>query len=172
EPRIRNWVTETQWLPRGDAYLIGQSFFDRLTYNAQLTAAYANLRLTSDPQQALFTPRPPPPFFPPYPRATDVNTSTGRISLWQELDAPFDLGPFKVVPYGKLLLAGYTNDINGDSVARVWGAGGVRSSLPLTRLYPNVSSELFNVQGLNHKIVVSGNYMIAGTNEPFTRFAM
>src|SRR5262249_3623498 len=27
EARVRNWVTETEWLPRADGYLIGQSFF-------------------------------------------------------------------------------------------------------------------------------------------------
>src|SRR5581483_9421519 len=44
EPRIRDWVTETEWLPRADGYWIGQSFFDVLTYNAHASAGYAKLR--------------------------------------------------------------------------------------------------------------------------------
>src|SRR5581483_6696592 len=40
---IRNWVTETSWLPRADGYLIGHSFFDIFTYNAHGSLAYATL---------------------------------------------------------------------------------------------------------------------------------
>ena len=72
------------------------------------------------------------------------------------------------MPYAKLLLAEYTDDLQGDEVGRVWGGGGVRASIPFTRLYPDVQSELFNLNGINHKIVASANYFFAGTNVPYT----
>src|SRR5262249_4978054 len=139
EPRLRPWVTETEWLPRFDGWLVGQSFFDRLTYNGWVNAANANLQRTSDP-------------LPPV-TLTDLSDHTGRLALWQELSAPFRLGPLQLAPYGKLVLAEYTNDELGQSLGRVWGGGGLRASLPLTRIYPDVESELFNVKGINHKIV-------------------
>ncbi|MGL4421983.1 MAG: hypothetical protein ACRCZF_15050, partial [Gemmataceae bacterium] len=37
----RKWMTETQWLPKADAALIGQSFFDLLLYDARASAGYA-----------------------------------------------------------------------------------------------------------------------------------
>jgi hypothetical protein len=157
---LRNWETEDVWLPRGDGYLLGQSFFDRLTYNVHGSAGYAELRPTS---------LPPPPWPPEQP--TDVNNATGRFDLWQELSLPFYLGPVRMVPYGVLDLTEYSHDLNGDEVGRVIGAGGLRASIPLSRLYPNVESELFNLNGLYHKIVMSGNWYVAKSNEPYTNFA-
>ncbi|HZY87934.1 MAG TPA: hypothetical protein VFE78_24075 [Gemmataceae bacterium] len=155
QPRTRPWVTETSWLPRLDGYLLGQSFFDRLTYNGWVDVANARLQRTDDP-------------LPPV-SATDVSTQTGRFALWQELSAPFQLGPLKLAPYGKLVLADYTNDLDGQNLGRAWGGGGLRASLPLSRIYPDVESELFNLKGINHKIVFSANYFYAQTNEPYTK---
>jgi hypothetical protein len=45
----------------------------------------------------------------------------------------------------------------------------VRASIPFTRLFPDVQSDLLNVQGLNHKIVVSANYFYANASDPYTR---
>jgi hypothetical protein len=41
--------------------------------------------------------------------------------------------------------------------------------MPLTRLYPDVDSELWNLHGINHKIVLGANYFYAQSNEPYTR---
>jgi hypothetical protein len=154
EKRIRNWVTETDHLPAVQGYLIGQSFFDLLTYSANASTGYYQLH----PSQA-----PAPPFV-----ETDKATNTGRFDLFQELDLPVALGPVKVVPYGILDLTSYTQDLNGDSVGRVYGGGGVRASMPFTRLYSDVESLFLNLNGLNHKITVTGNYYYAQSNVPFT----
>jgi hypothetical protein len=153
EPRIRNWVTETEWLPRADGYLLGQSFFEIFTYNVHGSAAYANLKPTNVP---------PPPV-----EITDVATQTGRFDLNQELSAPFFLGPFRVVPYGVLDLTYYTRDLTGNERGRLYEGGGVRTSIPFTRIYPDVQSDLFNLNGINHKIVLSTNYYIAHSDTPF-----
>ena len=50
EPRLRTWVTETEWLPRADAWLLGQSLLSHwLTYNAHVDVGYAQLRPTNEP---------------------------------------------------------------------------------------------------------------------------
>jgi hypothetical protein len=156
EPKIRDWVTETQWLPRADGWLIGQSFFDRLTYNAHASATWAKLELSTDSSQPVST--------------TDSPTGTGRFDLMQELSLPFYAGPFKVVPYGMLDLTEYTNDLTNNETGRAWWAAGVRASLPLTRVYPDIQSDLWNLNGINHKIVLSANYIDARTNQPHLRF--
>jgi hypothetical protein len=157
EPRIRNWVTETEALPRFDGYLLGVSLLDRFTSNTTVSGAYLQLRTSNDPE---------PPVSP-----TDQNSNSGRFAVGEELSLPLAAGPFKLVPYGKLLLAEYTQDLNGDETGRAWGGLGVRGSIPFSRLYPDVESELFNLKGLYHKAVASGNYFYATTNEPYTRFA-
>lgn len=154
EPRVRSWVTETEWLPRADGHLIGQKFFDLLTYNAYATAGYAQLRPAEEPA------------FPYSP--TDAAANTGRFSVWQDLSLPFQAGPFKVVPYVAGNAAYYTNDLSGDDQGRVYGGGGLRSSIPFSKLYPDVESDLFNLCGLYHKAVLSGNYYIADSNTRLT----
>jgi hypothetical protein len=155
EQRIRNWVTETSWLPRADGYLIGQSFFNLLTYDVHGSAGYGQLR----PANAF-----PPPF-----EITDRRDDTGRFDLIQELSLPFYAGPVKVVPYGVVDLTEYTSDLTGDSRGRFYGAGGVRASMPLTRTYTDASSDLLNVNGLSHKVVFSSNYYVAHSDTPFTQ---
>lgn len=155
EDRIRYWVTETSWLPRADGYLLGQSFFDLLTYNVHGSLAYARLMPSGFP---------PPPYL-----ATDAADNTGRFDLWQDLSLPFTLGPFRLVPYGVLDLTDYTNDLNGNNVGRLYVAGGLRASIPFSRIYPDVHSEMLNLNGINHKIVLSANYYIAHSDVPFNQ---
>jgi hypothetical protein len=147
EPRIRNWVTETESLPRVDGYLLGESFFDLFTYNVHGSAGYFQLKPTTEP---------PPPV-----EVTQMSDDTGRFDLYQELSLPFYVGPVKVAPYGILDLTYYTEDLTGTDQGRVYGAGGVRASLPMSRLYPDVHSLLWNLDGIYHKILFTGNYFNA-----------
>jgi hypothetical protein len=61
----------------------------------------------------------------------------------------------------------YSQDVNGDNLGRVYGGGGVRASMPLTRYFPDIQSELFNLNGIDHKIVFTGNYFIAQSSTGF-----
>lgn len=155
EPRVRNWVTETVWLPKIEGRAIGWSPFDLLTYNARASAGFAELKPTSVA---------PPPLSP-----TDTATNLGRFDLWQELALPFNLGPVKIVPFGAVDLTAYTNDIVGNARGRFYGAAGARGSVPLSAYFPGVQSELFNVQGIYHKIVMSGTYYYAHSTIPFSQ---
>ena len=154
EPRIRSWVTETEWLPRADGYLIGQSFFDRLTYNAHASAGFARLLLPEEP--------------PPEIGVTNQQVSTGRFDLMQDVSYPFYLGPFRMVPYAVLDLTYYTQDLAGQGQGRLYEGGGLRTSIPFSRLYPDVQSQLLNVNGIFHKIVASTNLYVAHSDVSFT----
>jgi hypothetical protein len=154
EPYLRNWVDETAWLPKADGYLIGQSLFEWFTYNAHASAGYGRLRTTDAP--------------PPPEDLTTKDDSTGRFDLIQELSYPFSVGPVRVVPYGVLDLTYYTEDLSAKDRGRVYEAGGVRASLPLTRLYPDIQSDYLNLNGINHKIVLSANYYYAHSDTRFT----
>ncbi len=156
KPNIRSWVTETAWLPYADGTLIGESFLDRFTYNARASAGYADLNAARGGVALPLL-------------ATDGPNRTGRFDLRQELGAPFYVGPIKVVPYGVLDLTEYTNDLTGATRGRVYGGGGAYASLPLSRLNPDMRSDLLNLNGLYHKIVLTGNYYAAWTDTPHTR---
>jgi hypothetical protein len=154
EPRLRNWVTMTQNLPRADAWLIGQDFFHLITYSTSVNAEYAQLTLSSD--------------YLPEVSVTDQNDSTFRGNWMQEAEIPFSLGPMRFAPYGMWNLTGYSSDLAGNPVGRSWEGAGMRASVPFTHLYKNVTSELMNVNGLNHKIVFNVNYIDAFTNFQYT----
>ena len=148
----RDWLTETNWFPKVDGYLLGQTFSfgqfeDLFVYNLHAGAGYAQLLPT---QQVPFA------YLP-----TDVRTDTGRFNVMQELSMPFNLGPFKIAPYLTGDLSYYTEDVNGDPQGRVWGGAGVRWSMPLSKLYPDIQSDLFNLNGIYHKINFVGNYFTA-----------
>ncbi|MBY0513352.1 MAG: hypothetical protein K2P78_05515, partial [Gemmataceae bacterium] len=139
-PRLaRPWIAQTEWYPRLDGFLVGQSLYDLFVYNAEANVAYAQAK----PAQVF-----PGPVLP-----TDQPVNTARLDLAQEISLPFDLGPFKVAPYGTLDLTYYSEDLYGGQRGRVIGGGGVRSSIPLSRLYDGAASELFNVRGLYHKVM-------------------
>lgn len=151
----RDWITETRWLPRADGALIGRSIFDTFVYNARASAGYAEFVPASVyPEPELST--------------EQQKLRTGRIDLIQELSAPIDLGPAKLTPYATVDLTGYSQDLNGNQTGRIWGGGGAKISTTLGKLYPGVSSELFNVRGINHKVTYSADYFIARTNVPYT----
>jgi hypothetical protein len=147
----RNWMTQTNQLPELQGYLMGKKFLnDWVTYTTRADVGYFQLQTSHQP---------PPAYMP-----TDVNTNTGRFDLWQEASVPFTLGAFKLAPYAVFDAAYYTQDLAGTSLGRAYGGGGVRGSLPLSRLYPDVQSDLFNVNGIYHKIVLSANYYNVASN--------
>jgi hypothetical protein len=137
-----------------DGAIVGQSFWDLLNYDARANAGYAMLRPS---QQNPFS------VFP-----TDRAVDTGRFDLYQEISAPFDLGPVRLAPYGVLDTAYYTQDLTGDDRGRVYGGGGLRANLPFSRLYEGASSELLNVRGLYHKASVGADYYYARSSTPYT----
>jgi hypothetical protein len=147
----RAWLTETEWLPRGDGYLLGQTFLDDiLVSTSRASVGYAQLRPTDTVPFA---------YLP-----TDVRTNTARLDLWEELSVPFYAGPVKVVPYVKGDLAYYSQDVDGDSLGRVYGGAGVRWSLPFSRLFPDIHSDLFNLNTIYHKVTLTGNYYLSQSN--------
>ena len=119
---LRDWVAETAWLPKADGYLLGQKLGDWFTLNVHGTAGYAQLKTTHQP---------PPAYFP-----TDISTNTGRVGVGGELSMPLDAGPFKIVPYVRGDATYYTEDLLGDDRARLYGAFGIRGSIPFSSAFP------------------------------------
>ncbi len=152
EPRIIDWVTKTEWYPKVDGYLTGETLFDRFVYDAHVSGGYARLRVTDQAPYA----------FEP----TDQNVSTARVDAWQQVSLPFQLGAFKVVPYVVGDLTYYSEDINGGQAGRAYGGAGLTASVPFSKLYPDIQSDLFNLNGIYHKIVLSGNFYDAQSSLP------
>ena len=147
--RLNDFLTQTEWLPRFDHYLLGQSLlFDWLTWHAHSQVGYAHLR----------TAVPPSPINPSqvaqfHYLPWEVESEGLRAATRQELSLPLRIGPLKVVPYVLGDATYWGEDLSGQDAARVYGQAGVRAALPFWRVDPSVQSLLWNLNGLAHKVV-------------------
>lgn len=166
--RLNDFFTQTEWLPRFDHFLLGESLLeDRLTWYSHSSVGYGRLQILS----------PPNPINP-------VEVATYNLLPWeveseglraltrQEIDLPFSLGAVKVVPYA-LGEVGYWGEIiNQEEVTRAYGQAGVRASLPFWRVDPTVQSLLFNLNGLAHKVTLDADFFWADANQNLEDFPL
>lgn len=163
EANLQSWQTQTQWLPKADYYRLGDSLLgNRLTYFQHSGIDYANVHTASEvnnPNIFAFIPYDPI-------SNTSGSWSSGRAYSNHEIDMPLNFfdNIFRVVPYAQGQAMGWTNQINGQGLGRVWGAAGVRAEVMAWKAYPTIQSELFNVNGINHKINVEADFRSAYSN--------
>lgn len=160
--RLNPFFTQTEQLPRLDHFWIGESIlFDWVTWNEHSHVGYSRLRVAdppTDPQDAATFELLP----------WEVQQEGVTAATRQSLEVPLQLGPMKLTPYVLGEAAFWGNDINGDELTRLYGQAGVRASVPLWAVNPEVNSELFNMRGLAHKVVFDAEYFMADANQNFT----
>jgi hypothetical protein len=158
EGNLQNWYTDTQWLPRGDYYRLGDSLFNGLfNYYTHTVADYGVTHtdvMVNNPNLFAFMP------FDPISNTTGT-FATGRFGTSHELDMPINVGNVvRFVPYVQGQAVAWNDQLGGGplghlptgSLGRIWGAAGLRSEFTAWKVYPWVSSDLWNVHGLNNKI--------------------
>lgn len=165
-PRINDFHTKTEWLPRIDHYLLGQDLFaQRVTWSAHTSAGYGHQRVATapiDPQNAAkFTLRP-----------WESDSEGLRATTRHELSLPFTLGAFKVVPYLSGEAAFWNEDVTQDDVVRLTGQAGVRTALPMWNANPNVENRLLDLRGLAHKMTLETEWFYADSNQDLDRFPL
>ena len=167
DKRINRAFTQTEWLPRGDHFWLGESLLeDRLTWYEHSSAGLARFRTASQPEDpadaALFQYLP----WETDPGGGPLSANSERFATRHEIDLPFQLGPFKTVPYVLGELAHWGEDLNGNDVQRAYGQVGIRTSMPMWKISPMVESDLLNVHGIAHKIVFEAELALAESNRP------
>ncbi len=126
QDRLDNFVTETNWLPRFDHYLLGQSLLaDKLTWFEHTSVGYAQFRVATLPDPAAGDEQTSHLNWEPQ------NFSGGRFVTRNELDLPLELGPVKVVPYVLGEIGNWGQDINGQDLTRAYYQAGFRATLPM-----------------------------------------
>jgi hypothetical protein len=153
--RLNEFYTQTEWLPRGDHFWLGQPLLhDTFTWYEHSSAAYARFRQASAPSN----PQDQPFSY----LAWESSSRAGeRLATRQEIDWPLQVGPVKVVPYALGELARWGQDLNGQPLDRIYGQAGVRASMPMWAVNPAAESGLWNVHGLAHKVVFDAEFSIA-----------
>ncbi len=155
--RVNDFFTQTEWLPRADLYTLSQPLFGgALTWTQHSWLANANLRTVQDPGPEI------DPLFSPLP--WDVDVGGNIASTKHELNAPFNLGPAIIVPYALGEVTYWEEDANAEQTTRLYGSLGVRGSLMFSKYMPEVQSDIFNLNGLAHKMLFTADYSYSESN--------
>jgi len=158
--RINDFFTETENLPKLDHFMIGQSFlFDRFVYHGHSHIGYRKFRTANAPTNAIDLAK-----FDPL--AWETNQTSGIVGATRhEIDAPIQMGAVKVVPYILGEADYWQEDLTGNDLFRGFGQVGIKSSLPMWRVDPTIGSELFNVNGLAHKVTFESEVLFAEASQ-------
>jgi len=145
--RINDFADELEELPGAEYHLTGQSLFnDRFTLYSDTRVGRLRQRISDK-----------------HPKAISEEHFT-FVSHRTELDMPIRSGPFKIVPFvagtfGYDDRSGFTRTlVDGSGTGRlgedkVWfGEAGIRASSQYWKVYPNVKSRLWDLNGLRHII--------------------
>jgi hypothetical protein len=149
--RIMDFLTTTEQLPQVDFYTYGQPLFGIFTYGTHSSMGFLDHR----PGDFVTGP-------------DGIARDGGRLDTLHELSWPVSLGPVRVVPFVLGRATGWQEVRTGDDEFRLYGATGVRTSLPLWRIYPELESDLLNVHGLAHKMLFTVDYYLAQSDVPFS----
>jgi hypothetical protein len=165
--RLNDFFTQTTWAPRFDHHILGQSLLaDRLVYFAHSHVGYARFDVADPPTN-------PIDLLKFDPLAWETAEARGvRGGTRHELDLPFNLGPFKLVPYVLGDATYWQQDLDGNDLLRTYGQTGLRTSLPFWRVDPSIHSLLFNVNGLAHKVTFDAELAYADANQDFDRLPL
>jgi hypothetical protein len=156
-PQVNDFENTTEWLPRGDMYLLSEPLLDgRMTWSSHSSAGYAHLRPAT-------TPTDPRDIFTPLPYVADAQGAV--LMSRHEIDAPFSLGPVNIVPYALGEAAYWGEGFTGSNIDRLLGSAGVRSSMMVWKAFPFVRSRLFNLNGLAHKMLFEAGYAYTDVNQ-------
>ena len=155
--KINDFDTSTSWLPKGDLYVLGRSFFDgQVNWSSHSSIGYGHLSPATPPTN-------PDDVFTPLPFVADRE---GLVAMSRhEVSAPLNVGQMKIVPYALGEAAYWSEDLNGDDMTRLYGSAGVRGSMMFTKVMPEVQSSILGLRGLVHKMVFDFDYSYSDSNQ-------
>ncbi len=170
----------TDKLPEAKYWRIGDSLLDMFTYYSESGVAEVHSSITNfTPNQLGLTPAfvglpagatPLNQTYRAYYQSLGWNTgSIFRADSRHELDMPLNVGDAKITPYvtGRVTVwdTGFPEANNNGSTTRIWGGGGVRSSMEFWRVYTDAESRFFDIHELRHVIEPQFNIFVQGSNQ-------
>ncbi|HVX85650.1 MAG TPA: LPS assembly protein LptD [Phycisphaerae bacterium] len=156
----------TEKKPEAKYWRIGDSILDTFTYYSESGVANLRTNITNyTPVQLGLLPTflgPPAAYVPPNMKIRDYYRALGwttsdvvRADTRQELDLPIDLGDLKVTPYVTGRVTAYDDafpETESGNTTRLWGQVGLRAAMQFWKVYDDVQSTFFDVNGLRHII--------------------
>lgn len=165
QARLNEFFTETEWLPRVDHFWLGQDLGEYLSWSEHTSVGYGHQRVASTPTDprdaATFTLLP-----------WETDSEGLRAITRQELNAPLDLGPWKIVPFLSGEAAYWGEDVTNNPLTRLTGQGGVRTALPMWRAYPTYRSSLLDINGIAHKVTFENELFYADSSQDLSQLPL
>lgn len=162
--KLNGFDNTTDWLPKADLFLLGEPLLgNRLSWTSHSSVGYGKLKPGSapyNPSQDVFTPLP------------FIADSQGLVAMTRnQLEAPFNLGPIKLTPYVMGEAAYWEQGLQQQKIDRLYGSAGLRSSILFEKIFPDVYSPFFNLNGLAHKMALEADYSFSDASESLTNVA-
>jgi len=159
-PELNGFETNTQWAPKADFYVLGEPILGGwLTWSTHSSVGNARLHPADAPTDPADT-------FSPLPY---VSNSRGTVAMTRhELAAPFSLGALHIVPYAMGEAAHWEEDFAQNDIDRLYGNAGIRASLMFWKVFPELNSRIFNLNGLAHKMVFDADYSYSDSSRSLT----
>ena len=181
--RTDSFYTQTNWLPKLDHYLVGQSLCDSpFVWYEHTKIGFAQFKTTDSPYDAVDRANFRYLDWELLPSAT--SNAPGEIGETRlsgdslvftsrhEIDAPFQLGPVKTTPYALGEYGFWGHGTEGTNISRLYGRLGVRFNLPVWKVDSDVENKVWYVNGIAHKMnfVVDASYSDA--NKDYQRLIL
>ncbi len=161
QTRILDWETQTEHFPDVEFRVIGQPLSDVATWHSENRAGFVRYR----PGEREFFEE---LFLLPDYYANDGSGAVARADTRQEIGIPLTLGPVKLVPFGSIRQSAWDDSPESGGVDRVFGTAGLRASMYLSRVFPDLHSKLLDVDGIRHIIKPDVTAWVSGSNRDRT----
>ncbi len=140
--RILDFVNTTERLPDFGFYLIGEPIGSFATLFSENRAGWVRYRRAErDFHYHLL-----------YGGPQGESGTTARGDTRQELEVPLVIGDLKVVPFGSIRGSAWDDSPADGGVERVFGTFGLRGSMYAWKVFPDVRSDLLDINGLRHMV--------------------
>lgn len=142
QTRILDFTTQTERYPDLAFHVAGESLGPNVTWFSENRAGIVRYRPADQTIFDIFQDG-------ALPRGSG---SVMRADSRQEIGGPLDLGPVRVVPFGVVRGTAWDDSPRSGGVSRAFGMVGIRGSMYLSRTFPDVQSNLFDINGVRHII--------------------
>ncbi|MCO6435798.1 MAG: LPS assembly protein LptD [Phycisphaerae bacterium] len=153
QARLLDFYTQTERLPEFGYFRIGQPLGDSVVWHSANRLGFVRYRPMDQSFQELLRDG-----------RLVGSGSVVRTDSRQELEAPLDIGPLRLVPFGSIRQTSWDDTPDDGGVQRIFGTYGVRGSMYAWKTYPQLTSALWDIDGLRHVIKTDITAWAAHTN--------
>ncbi len=139
QARLLDFTTQTERYPDFALHLAGESLGDKATWFSENRAGLVRYREADQSFREFLRNGP-----------TISSGTTARGDTRQEIDAAVDVGDARFVPFVVGRGSSWNDSPHDGGVGRGFAAAGVRGSMYLWRVYPDVRSTLLDLDGIRH----------------------